>query len=137
VADLVFTLAQQLAGKDAEICRLRSHLKKSECRAQRAYGECEKELERKGDELEAAREQIGRMRKRLKAAEMEAAIAERVSQRIGGANSSSTRQMGAIGTHQEAMAAAETAAASRWEVERDRLVRWEKLEGNSVNVKKN
>lgn len=51
VADLVFTLAQQISHKDAHIERMRSAMRKGDVRAERACRELEREVERKTLEL--------------------------------------------------------------------------------------
>ncbi|KAI3417510.1 hypothetical protein GPALN_013231 [Globodera pallida] len=71
VSDLVCTLVQQLSAKDAEIGRLKTALRRSR-------EVTERERERHGDVQGAAREQISRMRRRLRTYETELEIAQRV-----------------------------------------------------------
>lgn len=75
IAQLVFTLAQQLNIKDLEIYKLKNKLKRIEKRDENFFEKLNNEVEVKENEIKENKEEIKRLRRKLKNAEIELNIA--------------------------------------------------------------
>jgi len=75
IAQLVFTLAQQLNIKDLEIYKLKNKLKRVEKRDENFFEKLNSEVEVKENEISENKEEIKRLRRKLKNAEIELNIA--------------------------------------------------------------
>ncbi|KAL7072605.1 hypothetical protein ACQ4LE_008020 [Meloidogyne hapla] len=75
IAQLVFTLAQQLNLKDLEINKLKNKLKRIENRDEKIFEKLNNELEIKENEIKENKEEIKRIRRKLKNVEIELNIA--------------------------------------------------------------
>ncbi|CAK5071016.1 unnamed protein product [Meloidogyne enterolobii] len=75
IAQLVFTLAQQLNIKDLEIYKLKNKLKRIEKRDENFFEKLNNEVEVKENEIRENKEEIKRLRRKLKYAEIELNIA--------------------------------------------------------------
>nr|CAD2194202.1 unnamed protein product [Meloidogyne enterolobii] len=75
IAQLVFTLAQQLNIKDLEIYKLKNKLKRTEKRDENFFEKLNNEVEVKENEIKENKEEIKRLRRKLKNVEIELNIA--------------------------------------------------------------